>query len=112
MLANGVNVALGTDSRASNPDLSVLEEMRYVANAFPETDWYDVIRLGTLAGARALGSAGHTGSLTPGKKADFVVIQLPHEPSTGPETLLTDHRCSISHVCNSGTVTHLKGGSC
>ena len=31
MLDAEVNIALGTDSRASNPDLSVLSEMRYLA---------------------------------------------------------------------------------
>src|SRR6185295_17366822 len=34
-LSAGVRVALGTDSRASNPDLSLLGEMRHIARAHP-----------------------------------------------------------------------------
>ena len=36
MLEMGVPVALGTDSRASNPDLSVLAEMQFVAAHHPD----------------------------------------------------------------------------
>ncbi|MFV1966765.1 MAG: amidohydrolase family protein, partial [Pirellulaceae bacterium] len=102
MLAAGVNVALGTDSRASNPDLCLLKEMRYVAKTYPEIDWSDVIRMGTLAGAQALGIVGRAGSLTPGKNADFVAVRLPDDSASRPETLLEDDRCSVTHVCKSG----------
>ena len=36
LMALGASVALGTDSRASNPDLSLLAEMRFVAQRYPE----------------------------------------------------------------------------
>jgi aminodeoxyfutalosine deaminase len=81
LLAAGVEVALGTDSRASNPDLSLLAEMRYVATAFPEVSPAQVLELGTLAGARALGIAEDSGSLRPGKYANLAVIALADVPA-------------------------------
>ena len=48
-------MALGTDSRASNPDLSMLAEMRQAARQFPDIAPADVLRLGTLAGRRPWG---------------------------------------------------------
>ena len=55
LLKLGAAVALGTDSRASNPDLSLLAEMRHVAREFPVIVPKTVLRMGTLAGAAALG---------------------------------------------------------
>lgn len=54
MLTRNINVAIGTDSRASNPDLSLYAELQEVANRFPELDWQDILKLGTINGARAL----------------------------------------------------------
>ena len=48
-------MALGTDSRASSPDLSLLAEMRHVARAFPAMSRAAILELGTLGG-RGLGS--------------------------------------------------------
>lgn len=76
MLANRVRVALGTDSRASNPDLSLLTEMRFVAKAFPSIDPQVVVRLGTLSGAEALGRVDEVGSISPGKWANLVALPL------------------------------------
>ena len=53
LLALGASVALGTDSRASNPDLNLLAEMRFVAKRYPALPPAEVLRLGTLAGAQA-----------------------------------------------------------
>ena len=56
LLAGGVRVALGTDSRASNPDLDLLAEMRHIAKTHAAIDPHEILRLGTLAGATALGA--------------------------------------------------------
>jgi cytosine/adenosine deaminase-related metal-dependent hydrolase len=74
LLQAGVNVALGTDSLASNPDLSLWEEMRFLARQYPELSGENFLRMGTLNGARALGFDQITGSLVPGKAADFLVV--------------------------------------
>lgn len=91
LLAAGVNVALGTDSRASAPDLSVLEEMRLIARR-GEIAPSDVLALGTLAGAKALGCERTTGSLVAGKDATLTVVRLPDRDSTDPYELLFDSR--------------------
>jgi 5-methylthioadenosine/S-adenosylhomocysteine deaminase len=75
LLKAGVRVGLGTDSEVSvgRPDL--LAEARAAATQAglnPET----VIELCTLGGSRALGLDRETGSLTPGKWGDCVVIRV------------------------------------
>jgi cytosine/adenosine deaminase-related metal-dependent hydrolase len=76
MLERGVRVALGTDSLASNPDLDILEEARFLRRHYPEVDPAEVLRMLTVNGAEALGFGGVTGSLAPGKSADLVVVPL------------------------------------
>jgi cytosine/adenosine deaminase-related metal-dependent hydrolase len=89
LLAAGVRVALGTDSRASNPDLDLLAEMRQAAQAHPTVDPLAILQMGTLNGAWALGRHGDLGSLTPGKRADLVAIPLPDDASGTPRDLLS-----------------------
>ena len=85
----GANVALGTDSRASNPDLSLLAEMRHVARNHPDVPPEYVLRMGTLAGAEALGLADQLGSLTVGRRANLVTVALPKNvPSEPHEAVL------------------------
>jgi cytosine/adenosine deaminase-related metal-dependent hydrolase len=76
LLRAGVAVAIGTDSRASNPDLSLLAELKFVARTHPQVDPGEVLRLGTLAGAQALRQADRTGSLVPGKRADLAIVAI------------------------------------
>jgi cytosine/adenosine deaminase-related metal-dependent hydrolase len=78
-LARGVRVALGTDSLASNPDLSVLAEARFLHERHPDVPGDVVFRLMTLSGAEALGWQDAAGSLEPGKSADLVAVPLPPE---------------------------------
>jgi cytosine/adenosine deaminase-related metal-dependent hydrolase len=77
MLAAGVNVCLGTDSLASNPDLNLWREVCFVRERYPRFDGEELVRMATLRGARALGIDQMTGSITPGKRADLVVLPLP-----------------------------------
>ncbi len=73
MLDAGVRVALGTDSRASNPDLCLLSEMRCVAQRHGLSPT-EIVRLGTLSGAEALGWSSRIGSIRPGKWADLIAV--------------------------------------
>jgi aminodeoxyfutalosine deaminase len=91
LLAAGAVVAMGTDSRASSPDLSLLAEMRQVARTFPALSRATILELGTLGGAKALGRETEIGSLQPGKWANLVAIQLPEGASAGdPHELVLD----------------------
>jgi cytosine/adenosine deaminase-related metal-dependent hydrolase len=87
LLTAGVNVALGTDSRASNPDLDLLAEMRHVARYYAAIRPQEVLRMGTLAGAEALGR-DDVGSISPGKLANLVAVPLSIESPQIPTDML------------------------
>ena len=91
-LARGVRVCLGTDSLASNPDLDILAEARFVHELYPDFPGDVLLKMVTLSGTEALGWADETGSLEPGKSADFVVVPLPDRDAADPhELLFADH---------------------
>lgn len=74
MLQAGVRVAVGTDSRASNPNLSVLDELRHIAREHGNLSPEQILRLGTLDGAFALEQEDEIGSLEVGKLANLTVV--------------------------------------
>ncbi|HUX15547.1 MAG TPA: amidohydrolase family protein [Phycisphaerae bacterium] len=74
LLAAGANVCLGTDSLASSPSLSVLDEMRYLAAEHADADPRLLLEMATVRGARALGFADDLGDLAEGLRADFCVV--------------------------------------
>jgi aminodeoxyfutalosine deaminase len=86
-LARGVRIALGTDSLASNPDLDLLAEARFVRKLYPDVPGATLLRMATLAGAEALGWGDITGSLEVGKSADLVVIPLGGRDAGDPHEL-------------------------
>ncbi len=75
--AAGVRVALGTDSLASNEDLSMLREMRLLKETYPALADAEVLRMATIEGARALGMEKEIGSIEVGKKADLIAVRGP-----------------------------------
>jgi cytosine/adenosine deaminase-related metal-dependent hydrolase len=77
LLAAGATVALGTDSRASNPDLQLMAEMQRVARFYRRVSPATVFDMGTLAGARALGLEAEAGSIAAGKRADLAAWAVP-----------------------------------
>ena len=69
MLKRQINVAVGTDSRASNPDLNLFADLQLVAKDFPALSAMEVLKLGTANGALALGLESRLGTLSVGKQA-------------------------------------------
>ncbi len=76
MRAVGVNVALGTDSLASNETLSILDEIRFLHGRYPELPAGVLLEMATINGARALGWDDQIGTLEAGKDADIVVLPM------------------------------------
>jgi cytosine/adenosine deaminase-related metal-dependent hydrolase len=74
MLARGINVAVGTDSCGSSPDLNLLDDLRLLRQIAPEVPAIDLLAMATTRAARALGLESQVGSLTPGKSADAIAI--------------------------------------
>lgn len=86
-LVRGARVCLGTDSLASNPDLDLLAEARFIHRHHPGMPGETILRMATLSGAEALGWEKTCGSLAAGKSADLVAIPLP-DSDAGPYDLL------------------------
>lgn len=76
ILDRGINLAIGTDSLASNPDLSVLNELREVRRRFAQLADATILEMGTIKGAIALGIDDRLGSLVPGKANRFCIVEL------------------------------------
>ena len=90
MFAAGLTVCLGTDSLASTPSLSILDEMRFLHRRDDSLPGPTLLHMATLAGAWALKREQHCGSLTPGKLADLAVIRLPDREDSLPYRLLLE----------------------
>ncbi|MEV6172599.1 amidohydrolase family protein [Streptomyces sp. NPDC051954] len=112
-LSIDVEVALASDMFTQMRALHAIQRMRAV-NAAYGTDQqpsrittHDVLDFATLQGAHTNGLAGVTGSLTPGKKADLLVIQaedlnnMPLNDPIGTIVLGSDAR-NISAVLING----------
>jgi len=82
MLGQNIAVGLGTDGEKENNNLDMFEEMKSAsllaklkAENAAELDAWDVCRMATINGARALGIDDKVGSLEVGKKADIIAVR-------------------------------------
>ncbi len=75
-LQAGLRIALGTDSLASNDDLSIFNEMKFVREEYPGVNNEEILRMATIHGAEALGMEKQYGSIERGKTADLICIHL------------------------------------
>jgi cytosine/adenosine deaminase-related metal-dependent hydrolase len=75
--ASGVDVAIGTDSLASAPDLNMFNELAEARRIAPRVPARRLLESATLIGARALGFERDFGSIEAGKRARFAVVRLP-----------------------------------
>ena len=83
MLLNNINVSLGTDGQGSACNLDMFEEMKYAAllqKGFNEDATklpaYDVLKMATINGAKALGLDDKIGSIEEGKRADLILVDM------------------------------------
>ncbi len=109
LLEKGVNVALGTDSAASNNDLNLFGELqaaallaKLTASDATAVNAAQALAMATINGARALGLDDSIGSLEVGKQADLIAIDL-----SQPETQPVYHPLSqLAYACNGSQVAY------
>lgn len=115
MNMRGITVGLGTDGPASNNKLDLFADMRLAAllakvsgdpQALPA---FDALRMATIQGARALGIDDRVGSLTPGKIADMIAVDL-SDVETQPcydiasQLVYSTGREAVTHVWVNGKI--------
>lgn len=86
----GIEPALGTDSLASNTSLDVLAEARALADRFSRVPAWELVRMATWNGARALGRE-ELGRIARGARPGVFAIDLPDAADQDGATLLLRH---------------------
>ena len=85
------NIVLGTDSLASNDQLSILEEIKTLQNNFKELNLSTLLQWATSNGSRALQMDKTLGSFKKGKQPGVILIE-------GAENLRTDNNSSVKRI--------------
>jgi cytosine/adenosine deaminase-related metal-dependent hydrolase len=75
LIEEGCTIVIGTDSLASNTNLSILEELKTLQFNYPDISIGDLILWATLNGAKALGEEERFGKIEPGKKPGLLILQ-------------------------------------
>ena len=82
-MKQGINIALGTDGQGSGNTLNLFRQMSLVADLQKAKyedptvmSSYDVLKIATINGAKALGLEDKIGSIEVGKKADIIILDI------------------------------------
>ncbi|MBS6920409.1 MAG: amidohydrolase [Anaerococcus vaginalis] len=111
-----INLAMGTDSSASNNNLSMIKEISLTSlvskyNNPQNLKAYDVLKMATINGAKALGLDDKIGTLEEGKLADIILIDL-NNPNHTPQNNLISSLCystfdkDVSYVIINGDLVY------
>jgi 5-methylthioadenosine/S-adenosylhomocysteine deaminase len=110
MLDLGIIVGLGTDGCASNNDLDLFREMDCAAKLHKVhrmeptvMDAATVLAMTTIQGARVLGLEHGIGTLSPGKRADIIAVDL-HQPHLQPLYRIESHLVYAARAADVRTV--------
>jgi cytosine/adenosine deaminase-related metal-dependent hydrolase len=96
LLADGIALAVGTDSLASTPDLSLWGELATLSAHFPAVPAARWLEAATSGGARALGLPA-LGTFTPGKRPGVLDV-LVDDVAAPVESLVRDPHPSLRWV--------------
>ncbi len=107
MLKKGINVALGTDGPSSNNNQDMFEEMhlaalinKTISNDTTVLPAFEVLKMATVNGAKALRIDDEVGTLEVGKKADIILIDIKKPHSYPHHNLIS----SLVYSANSSDV--------
>ena len=94
----GFTTCLGTDSLASNEDLSLFAEMRAFQTEFPDVSPEEILKMVTTNGARALRQENLLGKIRSGFAADLIAIPVARSTSMFDEITAFDRPVSWAMI--------------
>lgn len=119
LMEGGVNVALGTDSASSNNKQSMLREIEVASlisklKAADNLKAFDVLKMATINGAKALGIDDKVGTVEEGKCADLIMIDIDNINHTPQNDLIASicystYENDISYVFVNGDLLYENG---
>ncbi len=104
---NNINVSIGTDGQGSGNNLNLFNHIGYVdllQKGFNKDaqiiESYDVLKMATINGAKALGLDNLVGSIEVGKKADIIILDMNNIEIFPTNNLIFDivHNISINNI--------------
>jgi aminodeoxyfutalosine deaminase len=101
--ALGFNVCLGTDSLASNSDLSLFAEMRELLRKEPWLSPRHALEMATINGAAAIGQRNSLGCIRAGAQADLIALPLP--PTTDVYESIVGYDGAVAWMMIDGEIT-------
>lgn len=94
---HNIRLTLGTDGPASNNALDLFSEMNFLSKVhhlltgdLTGLPSHDILEMATIRAAEAVGLSHETGSLEPGKSADFIVVDF-RAPHLCPAPSMINH---------------------
>ena len=94
----GFNICLGTDSLASNDDLSLFAEMRAFQKKFPGGSPEEILEMVTVKPAHALRQENALGKIRAGFIADIIALPLTRSTSAFEEVIAFEGQVSWSMI--------------
>lgn len=107
LVRRGVQVCVGTDSRASNPDLSLFAELQFMARRFPSLSGETILGLGTSAAAIALGRERDSGRIAVGTPADLCIVATKDRTLSDPYASLWEPSTTVAATIVAGKLRHV-----
>ena len=95
LLAAGIIPALGTDSPAGNPHLSLWQEMKTLRQDHPTVSPATILTMATLAGTRLVGRQQQTGVIAPGVDSALLALTLPPEVMNAGEDAALEYLTTV-----------------
>lgn len=97
MVKEGINVSIGTDGQGSGTNLDLFESMKFTAllqkgisEEPTQMPAYEVLKMATINGAKALSLEEKIGSIEEGKQADLIILNLDTVVTKPVNDLLSD----------------------
>ena len=89
-ISNGIRHFLGTDSRASNPDLNIWSEAKRVHADHPTISSVEIIKMITTDAAEFLCIQDRYGSIREGQPASLTAVRIAHTMKSPNESMYVD----------------------